>query len=455
MKVAHEDKFFHSVYLDEDNCVGCINCLKGCPTEAIRVRHGKSRIIPDYCIDCGECIRRCTHHARGADCDSIDEISDYDFTVALPAPSLYAQFNNLDDINIVLNSLISLGFDRVFEVSGAAELVSEKTRAYIEDHEESWPLLSTACPTVIRLIRVRFPSLIPHLIPLKAPVELAARIARKRAMEETGLPSNRIGIFFISPCPSKVTEANAPVAAYISEIDKVLAIKDVYPLLLTEMKKNRDTKNDLTISGRVGVGWGVTGGEAAGVFDDNILAADGMNNIIEVLESLEDEKFKQPLKFIELNACPGGCVGGVFCVDNPHLASSKLHHLNKYLPVTLSHCDDYIDAPDFFLEKEIKYLPVYSLGDDLAESMKNLQRVERLLTKLPQLDCGSCGAPTCRALAEDIVRGKATLDDCIYNLRDQYDELRVINSQLMKGAEKNESRRFGKNDGSGDNKRRK
>lgn len=455
MKIAHENKFFHSVYLDEDNCVGCINCLKGCQTEAIRVQQGKSMIIPDYCIDCGECIRRCTHHARAARRDNIEDISSYSYSIALPAPSLYAQFNNLNDINIVLNALVSIGFDKVFEVSGAAELVSEKTRDYIDSHEDSWPLLSTACPTVLRLIRVRFPSLISHLLPLKAPVEVAATIARKRAIAETGLPSSEIGIFFISPCPSKVTEAYAPVAASSSEIDKVLAINDIYPLLLSAMKSNRENPADLAISGKVGVGWGITGGEAAGVFDEDSLAADGLSNVIEVLENLEDEKFKQPLKFIELNACPSGCVGGIFCIENPFLAAAKMKHLNKYLPVAVSRCDDYVEKTDFKLEKKIKYIPVYSLGSDFVESMKNMQRVERLLTKLPQLDCGSCGAPTCKALAEDIVRDRATLDDCIYNLRDSYKQLSLINSQLMKGASSDEGKRPDKQTGSGSNKRRK
>ena len=125
----------------------------------------------------------------------------YEYTVALPAPSLYSQFNNLDDSNIVLNALLRMGFDDVFEVSAAAELVSEATRQYISDHEEQLPLISTACPSVVRLIRVRFPSLIPHLLPLNPPVEVAAILAARRAMEKTGLPREKIGIMFYFSLP--------------------------------------------------------------------------------------------------------------------------------------------------------------------------------------------------------------------------------------------------------------
>ena len=114
------DKFIHSVKLDEDDCIGCINCIKYCPTQAIRVHNGKAKITPEFCVDCGRCLRHCPHHAKVAIYDSIEEIRNYKYTVALPAPSLYTQFNNLTNVDIVLNALLSMGFDDVFEVSAAA-----------------------------------------------------------------------------------------------------------------------------------------------------------------------------------------------------------------------------------------------------------------------------------------------------------------------------------------------
>lgn len=173
------DKFIHSVKLDEDACIGCINCIKYCPTQAIRVHNGKAKITPEFCVDCGRCLRYCPHHAKIAIYDSIEEIRNYKYTVALPAPSLYTQFNNLTNVDIVLNALLSMGFDDVFEVSAAAELVSEASRAYISEHRDEAPFISTACPTIVRIIRVKYPTLIPRLLPLKPPVEVAAEIARK------------------------------------------------------------------------------------------------------------------------------------------------------------------------------------------------------------------------------------------------------------------------------------
>ena len=141
-------------------------------------------------------------------------------------------------------------------------------------------------------------------------------------MERTGLAPEDIGIVFISPCPSKVTYVQSPLGVEKSQIDNVLAIKDIYPMLLPLMKRARQNPKDLAMSGKIGIGWGGAGGEAGGLITDSYLAADGIENVIRVLEDLEDEKFGH-LQFIELNACNGGCVGGVLTVENPYVAKAK------------------------------------------------------------------------------------------------------------------------------------
>nr|WP_279341388.1 [Fe-Fe] hydrogenase large subunit C-terminal domain-containing protein [Hungatella hathewayi] len=407
--------------MDADLCMGCINCIKRCPTQAIRVRNGKAQINSKFCIDCGECIRVCPHHAKHATYDKPDVLKQYEYTVALPAPSLYSQFNNLDDVNIVLNALLMMGFHDVFEVSAAAELVSEATREYLSENPDRLPAISTACPSVVRLIRVRFPNLIPNLLPLNPPVEVAAILAAEKAMKETGLPREKIGIIFISPCPSKVTYVKSPLGTDHSEVDRVLAIKDVYPQLLSCMKAVGDDPPEIGTSGKIGISWGRSGGEASGLFTEEYLAADGIENVIRVLEDMEDQKFTN-LKFVELNACNGGCVGGVLTVENPYVAEVKLKRLRKYMPVARSHIEG--NAEELVKwTKEVQYEPVFNLGNTMMESFARLNQVERLCKKLPGLDCGSCGAPTCKSLAEDIVRGEAVESDCVYYLRENLHKL--------------------------------
>ena len=419
-------KYFHSVQLDADRCCGCTNCLKRCPTEAIRVHDGKAKILSERCIDCGECIRICPHDAKKANSSKLDEIKGFDHTVAIPAPALFGQFNNLDSIDIVLTGLKKLGFDDVFEVSRAAELVSEATRKMIKDNKLNKPIISSACPAVVRLIKIRFPELCDNVMPLLAPIEVAARIAKREAVEKTGLPKEKIGVFFITPCPAKVTEIHSPNYTEHSECDGAIAVSKIYPEL-TQVMDHLTEIEPLGQSGLMGIGWATSGGEAAAMLGDKYLAADGIENVIRVLEELEDEHIRG-VDFIELNACSGGCVGGVLNVENPYVAQARIQNLRKFLPVSLNHLEDG-ELEDMLWENELAYdADIFRLDKDISKAMEMMSRMEDIYEGLPHLDCGSCGAPTCRALAEDIVRGKAKETDCIFKLRAKiqnvYDQLK-------------------------------
>ncbi|HIY28436.1 MAG TPA: 4Fe-4S binding protein [Firmicutes bacterium] len=417
------DLFFHSVTLEKDQCVGCTNCIKRCPTEAIRVRDGKAQIISERCIDCGECIRVCPHHAKKTRFDHLDKLQDFEYTIALPAPSLYGQFNNLDDIDFVLTGLKALGFDHVFEVSRAAELVSEATRRLMAQGSLPRPLISSACPAVVRLIRVRFPDLCPHVLPLRSPMETAAGMAKAEAAARTGLPKEKIGCFFITPCPAKVTDIQCPIGVEKSMVDGALAISEIFPILSSKMDK-LETVEPLAKSGIIGVSWASSGGESAALLNDKYLAADGIENVIRVLEELEDERIRE-LDFIELNACSGGCVGGVLCVENAYVAKARLQRLRKYLPVSQNHLR--ADIPQGMNWQEpLEFAPVLTLSDDLSEAMEMMMEIDNICEKFPGLDCGACGAPSCRSLAEDVVKGQAKESDCVFVLREEIRQMADI-----------------------------
>ena len=407
----------HSVYLDVEKCTGCTACLKRCPTEAIRVKDGHAVINEGRCIDCGECIRVCPHNAKKAKCGALSMMDKFKWKIALPAPSLYGQFENLDDVDYVLNGLLKLGFDDVFEVSAAAELVTAYTRKYLKTEAITKPAISSACPVVTRLISLRFRSLMDNIIHMLPPMEVAADLARQKALKEhPEFTESDIGVCFISPCPAKASYVKNGFADYKSKVDVVVPISDIYFQLISVMSHDSDIKS-LSNSGIIGISWASSGGEATAIFNENYLAADGIENVIKVLDKLENGDFPS-LEFIELNACPGGCVGGVLTIQNPFVAKARLRSLRRYLPVSENFVKDeegYI-PDDFLFDNLPNYYPISRLSDSMAESMRMLADIQRIKGNLPGLDCGSCGAPTCRALAEDVVKGQSSIDKCLIKL---------------------------------------
>ena len=406
---------FHSVTLINDWCKGCTNCIKRCPTEAIRVRKGKAEIMTKRCIDCGECLRICPHHAKKAVYDDMNILKKFKYSIALPAPSLYGQFSKLESTAVLNAALPELGFDEVYEVSKAAELVSSATRKYIEAGQGKRPIISSACPTITRLIQIRFPDLLDNILPIITPSELSGLMAKKEAAKKTGLKIEEIGAIFISPCPAKVTTVNNPIGTEKSNLDGAIAIKEIYPLLINLLNKSDSLSIQNAQSGSLGFGWGCSGGEASATLDERYLAADGIENCIRVLESLENENL--PVDFVELNACPGGCVGGVLTVENPFISMVKLKSLRKNLPPVCNSLKD-SSTPEYMKwNKSVDYQPILELDSNISSAMEKLAEIDSISSQLMGLDCGSCGAPSCRAFAEDIVRGYSSINDCVFILR--------------------------------------
>ncbi len=425
-------KYFHSVTLDEDKCRGCTNCIKHCPTEAIRVRNGKAIIIKERCIDCGECIKVCPYHAKKAVTDPFSMIREYRYKVAIPAPSLYGQFSRSYSRDRILQGLVELGFDWVLEVSQAAEIVSDATRQLLATGNLKKPVISSACPAVVRLIQVRFPNLIPNLLKIESPMELAARIAKNTVSQEEGFPLEDIGVFFISPCAAKVTSVKAPYEKKESSVNGVLAMKDIHIRLLDKMRKiPADIQSDLVCSGFDGVGWARSGGESYALRNEQYLAVHGIHNVIKILEEIVEERL-EGVEFVECLSCTEGCLGGPLTVENPFVARTNLKwQIKKAKLKDFSDENSSRDYQELLWTEDVEYKPILKLDDDMMKAMKKMQKMEEINEGLPGLDCGACGAPSCKALAEDIVRGLACETDCIFKLREKVTSL----SEQMKAME--------------------
>ena len=428
-------KRYHSVQLDKSRCKGCTNCLMHCPTEAIRVRDGRAHIIAERCIDCGECIRICDYHAKGAVTDKFDTIKAFRYAIALPAPSLYGQFRNLQSVQPVLSALKKIGFDDVFEVARGADIVSRAIAQKLREPNLPRPLISSACPAVVRLIQVRFPDLIPHIVDVRQPMEVAAMIARTEFCKKHNCEPADVGVFFITPCPAKMTAIRSPIGQQKSCVDGAISMMEIYGLLRPYISQNaEDVEAEAT---SYGIGWAASSGEAKAVCPDNSLVVDGIENCSRVLEEIENNKLSD-LVFFEGNACTGGCVGGPLTFENNYVAKNAIRKLvdnarqqrperpAQSVPASMmTKYPLYMDAP---------ILPnsAIQLDSDITVALDKMERINQILQDLPGYDCGSCGSPTCRTFAEDIVCGYCNEMFCIHKLKDR---LKVMAQQMVELAQ--------------------
>ena len=445
---AKEIYFKHSLAVDNDLCQGCTACMRKCPTGAIRIRDGKAVISDNKCVDCGECIKVCPHKALHIVQDDFGLIDNYKFRVCLVPATFIAQFDTKYHTREIYACLKKLGFTHVYEVEHEIESVIKLYSDYMEAHPEIGTFISPYCPAVIRLIQVKFPSLVDNVIRVRAPFELASRVIIKRLMEEEGAKREEIGVFYITPCAAKIAAFRSPVSGKETCISGVLNMDFLYnkvQLLLHDHDKDMEPINhDLSSSD---VLWPIAGGEAVH-FKGYQYAVDGLQNVLNFLEKLEDEAI-DATGLVEMRICDQGCVGGVLTTNNRFVARKRLEYRAKLFD-RLGRSESqsqYMDDPEFYkwISQEmeipaIKPRSIYKLNDNYAEAFKMAERMKNIEKALPGVNCCACGAPSCAALAEDIVRGDARIDTCIFinrNSKASEDAIRSIWGDQVKTKEIN------------------
>lgn len=417
------EQVYHAVRLEKEKCRGCTNCLKRCPTDAIRIRSNRATIIRENCIDCGECVRVCPHHAKVAVTDPLSIIEDFQYRIALPAPTLYVQFPQVHHSERIIASLYKLGFDEVFEVARAAEVISYAISRTLINEDRPRPVISSACPAVLRLIQQKYPSLINNVIDIVSPMEAAARIAKAEFARKHHVPVEQVGAFFISPCAAKFTDVRNPIGMERSSVDGVIAIKDIYTQIQAHVKDDF-TPLEIERASTVGVRWAIPSGEAEAVGMRHYLCVDGIENVKHALDQIEDNRFDR-LDYVELLACTNGCLGGPLTVEDGYVAKSRLNSILRNTPDRqVQRTEMFENAHERFrMTKKIEPNDAQQLTGTMVERLVKATRIEEIEAELPGLDCGSCGSPSCRALALDIVSGHASEMNCIFKLNERISTL--------------------------------
>ena len=409
----------HSLKIDQGICKGCTHCMKQCPTQAIRIKDGHAHVLANLCINCGQCLRVCPHGAIGIEQTPFDEINKYKVRIAIVPAVFFAQFTDNYSMAHICQSIYRCGFTHVYLAETGVDVLNLLQPMTIDPHSL---LISDYCPAVQKLIQMRYPLLLGNINLRRTPSQVMALFARFEQKTKE-LDTSEIGIFYFTPCAAKIAEIKTAGSDGNSLFQGAINFDTAYNKIRSILGtyKNVDDKLPSTFTFPLCTSkasqWSTVKGECHGI-KERALAVDEMHNVIEFLEQLEEEE-NTNLNFLELDACAEGCAGGVLTVRNRFLANERLRHWGQSLPTELS--DDLRERIELQREnlkgKLVMEQPQSSEAlawdTDTSKALHKMENSRKILSSLPGIDCGLCGAPTCKALSEDVAKSEASIRQCV------------------------------------------
>ena len=389
------------VYTTENECQDCYKCVRHCPVKAIRIVNGKASVIPEACVACGECVKVCPAHAKKirSDLARLKElVASGAKLYASVAPSFAGYFKGVT-IGQIAAALKAAGFAGASETAHGAEAVSAHVSKLL-DETDSPLVISSACPAAVDMVRKYLPAYAKFISPLPSPVRAHCRLIREKYGQDAK-------VVFFGPCAAKKNESD-------SHPDE-LALAVIFPALeqfLAERGITFGKEAELALGpAEEGRFYSVEGGMndtlRDGRTDVRYVSVSGLEDFRRMLEDfdpaefgLHPENFQRKL-FVEVLACPGGCVNGPAM---PRGASglATLFATDATAPIRASssrcfaHCGTSAYPAAAVVEDE----------PDEAAIAGALARVGKT-AKADEINCGACGYNSCREFAKALLAGKA------------------------------------------------
>jgi len=406
-----------------ERCRGCMDCLKACPTGAVRVRDRRPAILAAQCVGCTECIAACPAGALalrrlpGAGEElPVEDRTEAPSTLVLPLAFLTG-FGHAVQPQKVLTACAAAGFRSVrFTEEWEAPLRSETLRLAAGRPAEALPVITPLCPAVINLIATGFASLLPQLAPLLSPVEATC--------ESFGFEA----VAVVPACPAQqgLLEADSLPGRL-----RVLSPEDLRARLRPLLTGAEPPEAPPGLPRSVpGVGQFAAADPGSGT---RVLRAEGMRHVKRVLEAAE-KGLLEGVGILELTACTGGCFGSPLFPEDPFVARVR-HPFLEISRVTAAapnrrrrRGETGAEPPQAEPEARQPQPPARGfprthviparrgvrLDPDMRRAIEKLSRIDELTRVLPGRDCGACGCPSCAALAEDVVLGRAAREACVF-----------------------------------------
>ena len=427
------------IYTELSNCRDCYKCVRNCPVKAIQIKDAHAEIIYDRCTFCGTCVNECPNGVKqirnDVDLARMALMSNRKVIVSL-APAYVSEFQGLSD-NFV-RALKKLGFEYISETAIGAQLVSEALDIYLEEHGSA-PFVSTACPSVVHMVRKYFPETVKDLAPVPSPLQTHSAYLRQ-------LYGDDIVIVFIGPCIAKKIEADETpgypdIALTFREVEEWLEedniiLEDIdtgitfdfipkkagrsaiYPIENGQIETSRIWMNDFIMQ--------------------NALSVSGTNRVMSSLSGTHTKDFLEALN------CDGGCINGPGTTKNDSAVIRK-KSVTSHVTSRMQE-EDVFDGDKEFAQKVIdkgygilKAAQPVEAGVGRAEHTE--EEIDKALLSLgkmsveDELNCGGCGYPSCRDMAKALLDGLAEVEMCVTKMRkDAESKVDILLSTIPHGV---------------------
>ena len=383
--------------LKKEDCKSCYKCIRECALKSIRFAENRAQIVENECVYCGHCYVVCPQSAKEIRSDTARAkalIASGRPVVVSLAPSFIADFP-VSGLAEMRRALTALGFVEVEETARGARIVKSEYERMIASGEHRL-IISSCCHSVNLLIQKRYPRALQYLARVDSPMVAHAKSIKAR------MPG--AAVVFIGPCVSKKDEAER-----CGQVDCVLTFDE-----LTDWLQEAGVP--------LGESGALDGTEARSRFfptpggiiksmdqqaDFTYIPIDGLRRCMDALEEIERGGMENC--FVEMNACEGSCIGGPVMHRyhrEPITCKTRVDHYGGRSGA------DFSDRPADDLKKTFSYLGT-------GEVMPGEAAIEEVLHKLgkfrpeDELNCGTCGYPTCREKAIAVCQGKADLTMCL------------------------------------------